>query len=315
MGTGVHRTARARSSASQIAISNGAVGGGPPVGTLPLVRTSQRVLSCAVLLLAAAGCSSNEAPAPDPSGGGEPVSSPAPTATPPLAQPFAVPVPEPDEVAVTQRRYAAGAGTAPTRLDLYRPVTGDPRRLVVMVPGPSAGPEAPPLVAWARLLAGSGLAVALPEYDGTEDVAAGGTGGLGAATRVAMAHFGIRRVAVLGFSAGGPYAVRLARDVGDRLALLYARVEPTPPANPPEPRAYSLTALVSEPGSPEVFLAYGATDAASGIAAANRRALGDEALRRTAQVLRHPGGHAFELTDDDPRAAAILKKCIDFLLG
>lgn len=276
-----------------------------------------RVALVTVLLLG--GCqdpsSDNE---PTPSASRMPGSSATPTEPPYDAvadTPFAVPVPGRDEVKVFEATY--GFGRTENRLTIYSPLKPS-KKLVLVVPGPQPDADiAPPTVAWSRLLAVSGLNVVVADYQGTEHVDPGGSRALRAAIATAQAHFdrpAHGAISIVGFSAGGPYAVELLRGPTPiaRAAFMYSRVEPTPPSAPRNADRYSLSSVLRRSEETKVLLAYGKRDEAPGIAAANRLFLRSPESDRVT-IRHHPGGHAFELVPDDAESRSIVRAVVEFL--
>ena len=212
-------------------------------------------------------------------------------------------------------------------MDLYRPATGSgPWRVVVLLHGVTRDPSPKDyggLVGWGQALAASGVAAAVINYrpddtlqdrEGIEDVQAAVRLLREKSTELELDG---SRLALLGFSAGGPSLVTAAFDPANQpvsaVAGLYPVLDTTKIGGETDVVATLLNEV--EKRRTPVLLAYGADDTVPGVNSALpvlRRSPATEQGR--IRLVTHPaGGHAFDVNNQDARSRAIIQQVLTFL--
>jgi acetyl esterase/lipase len=212
-------------------------------------------------------------------------------------------------------------------MDLYRPSTGPGRwSVVVLLHGVTSDPSPKDnggLVGWGQALAASGLAAAVINYrpdetvadrQGVEDVAA-------AISLLREQAADLRldgsRLALLGFSAGGPSLATAALDPANEPVRAVAGLYPLLDTEKVGGDTDFAAALVS--GAEErripVLLAYGAKDSVPGVNSALPALRRAPATKRgDLRIVEHEqGGHGFDVTMQDARSRAIIEQVLTFL--
>lgn len=280
---------------------------------------TRRAAALAALVGGLAACA--PAPAPPPAPGSTGATAP-PGATSSYLNPtagsvFALQIPGMHAVPVRTEKYGEAA------FDLYLPEAPKaPPPVVVLLHGVAPDPSPKDFggfVGWGQALAMSGLAAVVPDYRAGETAAEPGRSDVAAVlarVRADAAALGVdgSRIAVVGFSAGGPHAVAAAFDqpAVKALALFYAVTEPD---FGPDTARHSLTARLAERPDVPVFLAHGAQDRVQAV----RRS--QEAFEAASAgkgwpvtAVEHPSaGHAFDAVSPDERSEAIVRQAIAFL--
>jgi acetyl esterase/lipase len=214
-------------------------------------------------------------------------------------------------------------------MDLYRPATGSgPWPVVMLLHGVTQDPSPKDfggLVGWGQALAASGVAAAVINYRPDDTLAdQQGIEDVRAAVRLlreksAELELDGSRLALLGFSAGGPSLVTAAFDPANQpvgaVAGLYPVLDTTKIGGKTDVAA-TLLNDVRKRRTP-VLLAYGADDSVPGVNSALpvlRRSPLTE--RGQIRLVTHPaGGHAFDVRNPDARSRAIIQQVLTFLTG
>ena len=214
-------------------------------------------------------------------------------------------------------------------MDLYRPATGSgPWPVVLLLHGVTPDPSPKDfggLVGWGQALAASGMAAAVINYrpddtladpQGIEDVRAAVQLLRDQATELELDG---SRLALLGFSAGGPSLATAAFDPANQPVRALAGLYPvlnTAAIGAETDVAATLVDQAEERDIP-MLLAYGADDAVPGVNSALpllRRAPASE--RGQLRIVTHPAGrHAFDVNNQDARSRAIIQQVLTFLAG
>ena len=214
-------------------------------------------------------------------------------------------------------------------MDLYRPATvSGPWSVVVVLHGVTRDPSPKDfggLVGWGQALAASGVAAAVINYrpddtlsdrQGIEDVQA--------AVRLLREksnelELDGSKLAVLGFSAGGPNLVAAAFDPANQPVRAVAGVYPvldTTKIGGETDIAATLLDEVEQRRTP-VLLAYGADDSVPGVNSALPALRRSDAAEqgRIRLVVHQAGGHGFDVDNPDARSRAIIQQVLTFLTG
>ena len=269
-------------------------------------------------------------------------SPPPPDDTPSAAvtSPSAVPSPQPADPSAgsalaLQLRDMAEADVVSflyaenLAMDLYRPASGSgPWPVVVLLHGVTRDPSPKDfggLVGWGQALAASGVAAAVINYRPDDTLAdPQGIEDVQAAVRLLREksvelELDGSRLALLGFSAGGPSLITAAFDPANQpvraVAGLYPVLDTTKIGGKTDVAATLLNEV--EKRRTPVLLAYGADDTVPGVNSALpvlRRSAATEQGR--IRILTHQaGGHAFDVNNPDARSRAIIQQVLTFLTG
>jgi acetyl esterase/lipase len=281
-----------------------------------------------LVVLASAACGGPESPAPPntPSSSAASLTAPpSPTpADPSAGSALALQLPgmaEADVVSLIYREDLA--------MDLYRPATGSgPWPVVVLLHGVTPDPSPKDfggLVGWGQALAASGMAAAVINYRPDDTLAdQQGIEDVRAAVQLlrdqaADLELDGSRLALLGFSAGGPSLATAAFDPANQPVRALAGLYPvlnTAKIGGETDVAATLVDQAEERNIP-MLLAYGADDAVPGVNSALpllRRAPATE--RGQLRIVTHQaGGHAFDVNNQDARSRAIIQQVLTFLAG
>ena len=288
-----------------------------------------RLAAAATLLgvLATAACSGPASPTPPNTPSSSAVSSapPSPTpADPSAGSALALQLPDMAEADVVSLLYREDLA-----MDLYRPATGSgPWPVVLLLHGVTRDPSPKDfggLVGWGQALAASGMAAAVINYRPDDTLAdPQGIEDVRAAVQVlrdqaAELELDGTRLALLGFSAGGPSLATAAFDPANQPVRALAGLYPvlnTAEIGGETDVAATLVDQAEERDIP-MLLAYGADDAVPGVNSALpllRRAPATE--RGQLRIVTHPaGGHAFDVNNQDARSRAIIQQVLTFLAG